>query len=946
MISQTTGNKLEVQLHNVGEGNATFISSSFPGDRNSPAMLVERYIERYYLGESNVHDSSIGYASQLSTMFTTAPAQELPPHRVACFRTQGTLSPDSKTQLRIHVCYEPKYATANCQANETDIEKIGDIDFLAQAESSTKALYQELIREAISKQSPAVRLETLSSDSARLVIAYRRGSTHSYWSAISDLYHYYGLYCVHKQVEQFANGIQLFNLYLRLLSNSSDSIEEKAKIISEQALSLAYILPRTSFTPLFQSHKLSYQEICYAYVGWKFAFQFLNRYGNEYLNLAQAIGSDPTKQALLDGLKVKLTRDAFTQERILDSMFKNLDLIRKLYADFVECHMPQSVGKDKASSKRQPKSVSTDADADLLTAIKRAGSELDCQVFMTILSFNRHILKTNFYQKGKTALAFRLDPSFLDTTQYANVPFGIFFVVGSEFRAFHVRFREIARGGVRMIKSVNATVYDHNALSLFDENYNLASTQQSKNKDIPEGGSKGTILLGLDHQSKADTAFRKYVDALLDLLLPSATEIVDHYNKEEILFLGPDEGTADYMDWASQYAKERSYPFWKSFTTGKSRSLGGIPHDYYGMTTRSIHQYVIGTLERLALKEEECTKFQTGGPDGDLGSNEIKISKDKTTGIVDGSGVLYDPHGLNRGELERLADKRLMARNFDKSQLSKDGFFVDVDDKDVTLPDGTLVDSGLSFRNGFHLHSLSSATYFVPCGGRPEAVQLTNVDKLFTTGHDNKTVPRYRFIVEGANLFFTQKARLVLEDRGVIIFKDASANKGGVTSSSLEVLAALALSDDEFAQHMSVQQKDGQTTVPQFYENYVKEVQHIIEENARLEFDCIWREYELTKTARSILSDLLSTKINNLNDQIRVSPLWDNEKLREKVLALAIPKTLINLLGLSTVVSRVPDNYLRAIFGAYLASRYVYECGLNSPEFAFFTFIRKHLESF
>lgn len=34
---------------------------------------------------------------------------------------------------------------------------------------------------------------------------------------------------------------------------------------------------------------------------------------------------------------------------------------------------------------------------------------------------------------------------------------------------------------------------------------------------------------------------------------------------------------------------------------------------------------------------------QTGGPDGDLGSNEIKISKDKTIAIVDGSGVLYDP---------------------------------------------------------------------------------------------------------------------------------------------------------------------------------------------------------------------------------------------------------------------------------------------------------------
>jgi hypothetical protein len=36
------------------------------------------------------------------------------------------------------------------------------------------------------------------------------------------------------------------------------------------------------------------------------------------------------------------------------------------------------------------------------------------------------------------------------------------------------------------------------------------------------------------------------------------------------------------------------------------------------------------------------------------------------------------------------------------------------------------------------------------------------------------------------------------------MFKDASANKGGVTSSSLEVLAALVLTDDEFRSHMAV----------------------------------------------------------------------------------------------------------------------------------------------
>merc|ERR1719183_1650216 len=119
----------------------------------------------------------------------------------------------------------------------------------------------------------------------------------------------------------------------------------------------------------------------------------------------------------------------------------------------------------------------------------------------------------------------------------------------------------------------------------------------------------------------------------------------------EVLFFGPDENTANFMDLGALRAKRRGYPFWKALTTGKSTKLGGIPHDTYGMTTSSVHQYVIRLLEELKIKEEDITKVQTGGPDGDLGSNEILISKDKTIGIVDGSGVVYDPVGLNREEI-------------------------------------------------------------------------------------------------------------------------------------------------------------------------------------------------------------------------------------------------------------------------------------------------------
>jgi len=232
---------------------------------------------------------------------------------------------------------------------------------------------------------------------------------------------------------------------------------------------------------------------------------------------------------------------------------------------------------------------------------------------------------------------------------------------------------------------------------------------------------------------------------------------------------------------------------------------------------------------------------------------------------------------------------------------------------------------------------LSTADIFVPCGGRPEAVQLANVDKLT---HPNGE-PRFKIIVEGANLFFTQKARLILEEKGVIIFKDSSANKGGVTSSSMEVLAALALTDEEFSTNMMV----SNNVTPQFHKEYVSEVQHVIEENARLEFESIWREHEKHKTARCILTEQLSEKINELNDQIQASTeLWDDLTLRKKVLSMACPRNLLDLIGIDKFMERVPVTYTKAIFGAFLASRFVYECGLSSPEFAFFTFIRKHMK--
>jgi len=911
---------LDINLERETDDGAVYIHTSKPGVSQLQGPQHERRIDSRFLDVS-----------------TTSKA-----YRLESYRSHGSVSPSMSTQLRCYFLAKCDFVTPEpTPEQESDIRLVGDKTFLEKATGNTLEIYQSVMKLVLQRTGPVIEMfEVEGSRERRLVIGYRQHSTQSFFSAMSDLYHFYELFSTRKYVEQFSNGVTIMSLYLNPLPNSKAApIEHSIHQVIKEA-SLIFCLPTTPLQSFFQVGKLSVQEAIYGYVGWIFAQNFLNRLGNEYVSLANLLNAnDPAHVEVLTKIKKRLRSDAFTREYVLDIIKMYPELIRSLYINFALTHYinPQGASLEPTISYKRLQTENILSDDELLDMIKKTTSNIhEFMVFESFLIFNKHVLKTNFYQPTKVALSFRLDPSFLPAIEYPTKLFGMFFVIGSEFRGFHLRFRDVARGGIRIIRSRNKEAYSINLRSLFDENYGLAATQQRKNKDIPEGGSKGTILLDITQQDKDRVAFEKYVDSILDLLITGSTpgikeKLVDLYNKPEILFFGPDEGTAQFVDWASAHARARGAQFWKAFTTGKSQSMGGIPHDLYGMTTRSVHQYVLGIYRKLNLKETKITKFQTGGPDGDLGSNEIKISKDRTVAIVDGSGVLCDPEGIDRIELKRLANSRLTISKFDVSKLSSKGFRILVDQQNIKLPSGQVIEDGLLFRNNFHLTNLVSADLFVPCGGRPEAVDFNNVNMLL----DLNGKPRFKYIVEGANLFFTQEARIRLEQAGAIIFKDSSANKGGVTSSSLEVLAALALTDEEFATHMQV--KDDH--IPQFYQDYIKEVHKTIEKNAELEFECIWREHRRTGKPRSIISDELSLAIIDLNENMQESILWSNEPLRKAVLRDAFPQLLLDRLGLDTLLERIPESYVRAIFGSYLASRFVYKYGTQPSQFAFFEFM-------
>lgn len=682
-----------------------------------------------------------------------------------------------------------------------------------------------------------------------------------------------------------------------------------------------------------------------------FVTHFLNRLGPEYTKLATLLDASKSLQnaEVLNSLKKRLRAETYTQNFIQEVFDQRRDIVRKLYRQFADVHYIRSSMEKTLSYQRlsQITPVGTEEEFEQLLSRECSQNEHHAVVLRALFVFNKSILKTNFYTSTKVALSFRLDPSFLPSSEYPEKPYGMFFVVGSDFRGFHIRFRDIARGGIRIVRSRNLDAYNVNLRNLFDENYNLANTQQRKNKDIPEGGSKGVILLDAGAaQERPKACFEKYVDALIDLLLkqhiPGVKDsYVDLYNKPEILFLGPDEGTAGYTDWATLHARSRGAPWWKSFLTGKSPQIGGIPHDEYGMTTLSVRAYVNKIYEKLNIDNSKIRKFQTGGPDGDLGSNEIKLSRDEQyVGIVDGSGVIADPNGLDKQELLRLAHERKMIDHFDKSKLSKDGYIVLVDDVDVTLPNGHVVTSGVAFRNTFHLKLKEQypdgVDLFVPCGGRPAAIDTNNVQELINEKTGKSIVP---YFVEGANLFITQAAKLVLEQAGIVIFKDASTNKGGVTSSSLEVLASLAFDDEGFLANMCVDSKTHQK--PLFYQEYVKNVQKIVVANAENEFEALWKLKEETGISFTELSDKLSVAINKLGDELANSKeLWnDDVDFRNAVLLDSLPPLLLEVVGIDSVLTRVPEAYLRAIFATHLASRFVYTRGIDSNPAKFLEFI-------
>ncbi|NBX17664.1 MAG: hypothetical protein EBR09_09885 [Proteobacteria bacterium] len=534
-------------------------------------------------------------------------------------------------------------------------------------------------------------------------------------------------------------------------------------------------------------------------------------------------------------------------------------------------------------------------------------------------NFLQNILKTNYFLVSKGGLSFRVDPKCLNKEFYPESPYGIFFMIGRDFRGFQVRYRDIARGGVRVVMPRNSADYDNALAGVFDEVNGLASAQQMKNKDIPEGGSKAVLVVRPG--GNRALAVKAAISGLLDLITLDAKTgkladgIIDYFGQEEIIYLGPDENmTDDLIVWVIEHALYRGYKYAYAFMSSKPDF--GINHKTYGVTSEGLNVYLDNTLQYLKLNSPQSTfrVKMTGGPDGDVAGNELKIlhreygERAKVVAVGDGYGAAFDPNGLNWDELLRLVRENKSIVEFNKSKLGSDtkAFVISADSKE-------------NIKTRDNLYANVEAEIFIPAGGRPYTVKESNWQRYLKSDG----TPSSLAIVEGANIFFTDVARKKLMQSGVVVIKDSSANKTGVICSSYEIIACLTLAPEEFAAIKTT---------------YVNQVIMLLRDKADREAKLLFREWTKSPNETNLvaLSYEISAQINKAKDiaRERLNKMSDSELSAEKfnfILYQHCPQILVEKYR-DRIISRLPRAHKIAIMSAYMASHLIYKEGLSLLE--------------
>ncbi len=443
---------------------------------------------------------------------------------------------------------------------------------------------------------------------------------------------------------------------------------------------------------------------------------------------------------------------------------------------------------------------------DLLRLIRTHDEDL---VFSNLFNLMQATMRTNAYRSDRRGhyISYKFEAAKVRVLPPRNRPLFEIYVHSRDVEGVHLRFGRVARGGLRWSDRADYRT----------EVLGLVTTQQVKNVVIvPEGSKGGFYLLHPEkdprkRRAQADRLYKTFIRGLLDLtdnVVDGATVhppgVVCHDPDDPYLVVAADKGTAHLSDTANSISE--AYGFWlgDAFASGGSN---GYDHKGVGITARG--GWVLARRHFAEMGKDPYSEPFTAVGVGDLGGDVfgnglIETPQTKLLAAFNHLHIFLDPNPdpavsyAERKRLFEIAGREAGWDHYDQSKLSKGGAVYDRAVKSVQLspecremldieeesvsPDVVLrailrLEVDLLWSGGIGTYVKASTETDADADDRSNDRVRVNATEL-----------RARVLGEGANLSFTQRARVEAAlHAGLRLNTDFIDNSAGVDMSDHEV---------------------------------------------------------------------------------------------------------------------------------------------------------------
>ncbi len=431
----------------------------------------------------------------------------------------------------------------------------------------------------------------------------------------------------------------------------------------------------------------------------------------------------------------------------------------------------------------------------------------DDRILRTLFNLIDATMRSNFHQRRSLPdyfIAFKINS--LGVIELpAPKPQNEIYVHAVDMEGIHLRAGKISRGGIR---------WSDRPDDFRTEILDLMQTQISKNALIIPTGAKGGFVVKKngtqpDFKVAGKKAYITLIRGLLDLTdnyvedqVVRASHLVAYDDADPYLVVAADKGTAQFSDIANSVAAE--YRFWlgDAFASGGSR---GYDHKALGITARGAWECVKRHFRELGkdIQSEAFTVVGIGSMDGDVFGNGMLLSPyTRLLAAFSGQHIFIDPDPM-AGDKPFNERKRLFElpgsswNDYDRTLISAGGGVYARSAKDIPVSPELKKWLGLRYKSldGESLirYLLTAPVDLLWLGGIGTYVKASTEKHEEVGDHANDNVRvdaaelLARVVGEGANLGFTQKARIEYSLQGGRINTDAVDNSAGVDTSDHEV---------------------------------------------------------------------------------------------------------------------------------------------------------------